>query len=83
MAKGKLFGKSILNGEKEIKAMADEQYREIRVYEQSGYKHKPTPTIILKGAWLAKLGFEAGDLLEIKCEKNKLVITKTEAAVAS
>lgn len=63
--------------------MADKQYREIRVYEQSGYKYKPTPTIILKGVWLADLGFEAGDLLEVKCEKCKLIITKVETAVVS
>lgn len=56
--------------------MAVKQYRRKKVYEQSGYKYKPTPAIILKGAWLTELGFEAGDLLEIKCEKNKLIITK-------
>lgn len=56
--------------------MTDKQYREIKVYEQSGYQHKTTPTIIMKGAWLSRLGFEAGDLLEVKCEKNKLIITK-------
>lgn len=62
--------------------MAVKQYREMKVYEQSGYKYKPTPTIILKGAWLTELGFEAGDLLEIKCEKNKLIITKAEVVMA-
>lgn len=24
----------------------------------------------------SRLGFEVGDLLEVKCEKNKLIITK-------
>ena len=62
--------------------MAVKQYREMKVYEQSGYKYKATPTIILKGAWLTELGFEAGDLLEIKCEKNKLIITKVERGIA-
>lgn len=63
--------------------MVDKHHRKIRVYEQSGYKYKPTPTIILKGAWLAELGFEVGNLLEVKCEKCKLIITKVETAVAS
>lgn len=63
--------------------MGNRHYREIKVYEQSGYKYKPTPTIILKGVWLAELGFEAGNLLEVKCEKNKLTITKNKTTVAS
>lgn len=63
--------------------MAAKHHREIKVYEQSGYRYKPTPTIILKGVWLTELGFEAGDLLEVKCEKCKLIITKVETAVAS
>ena len=26
--------------------------RKLRVYEQSGYRYKPTPVIMLKGQWL-------------------------------
>lgn len=26
--------------------------RDLKVCEQSGYRYKPTPTLMLKGAWL-------------------------------
>ena len=32
--------------------------RNMKVLEQSGYKYKPTPAIMLKGQWLAEFGFE-------------------------
>ncbi len=48
--------------------------RKIKVYEQCGYKYKPTPTITLKGQWLEALGFGAGTLLTVQCEEGKLVI---------
>lgn len=35
--------------------------RKMKVYAQSGYKYKDTDTIILKGNWLADIGFELGD----------------------
>ena len=35
--------------------------RNLKIYEMSGYQYKPTPTIMLKGQWLADLGFEAGN----------------------
>lgn len=34
--------------------------RNMKVYEQSGYKYKATPTITLKGQWLEMMGFEIG-----------------------
>ncbi len=54
--------------------------RKIKVYEQSGYKYKPTPTITLKGQWLEELGFGAGTLLTVQCEEGKLVIVPRESA---
>ncbi len=54
--------------------------RKIKVYEQSGYKYKPTPTITLKGQWLEELGFGAGTLLTVRCEEEKLVIAPRESA---
>ncbi len=54
--------------------------RKIKVYEQSGYKYKPTPTITLKGQWLEALGFGAGTLLTVQCEEGKLVIVPRESA---
>ncbi len=54
--------------------------RKIKVYEQSGYKYKPTPTITLKGQWLEELGFGVGTLLTVRCEEGKLVIVPRESA---
>ena len=31
--------------------------RKLKVCEQSGYKYKPTPMLMLKGAWLEEWGF--------------------------
>ena len=32
--------------------MAFKKIRNMKVYEQSGYQYKATPTIMLKGQWL-------------------------------
>ncbi len=48
--------------------------REFKVYKQSGYQYKPTPTITLKGKWLEELGFGVGTLLTVQCNEGKLVI---------
>ena len=50
--------------------------RKMKVYGTSGYKYKNTPTIILKGIWLEKSGFEIGEEIEVKCEKDRLLIVK-------
>lgn len=65
------------NSAKGENTMAYKEYREMKVYEMSGYKYKPTPTIILKGNWLSELGFAVGDSIEVKCEDGRLVITKS------
>lgn len=46
--------------------MAYKEYRDLKVYEQSGYKYQNTPTIVLKGKWLEELGFLMGDKLSVK-----------------
>ena len=51
------------------------KYREIKVIEQSGYRYKPTPTIMLKGQWMAELGFDINRPVLVKCEGGKLTIT--------
>lgn len=38
--------------------MKNQKIRSMKVYEQSGYNYKATPTIILKGQWLKEMGFE-------------------------
>ena len=48
--------------------------RNLTVYEMSGYHYKPTPTIMLKGQWLADLGFEAGSRIKVCCENGRLTI---------
>lgn len=55
------------------------EYRNIKVYEQSGYRYKLTPTITLKGQWLKELGFDIGDPVLVKCENGKLIITPDTA----
>lgn len=51
--------------------------RRLRVHEGSGYKHKPTPTIILKGDWLRKCGFDFDDEIEVMCDNiGELTIRK-------
>lgn len=49
--------------------------RSVKVYAQSGYKYRETPTIMLKGQWLKELGFDIGDYISVSCEDGKLVIT--------
>ena len=48
--------------------------RNLKIYEMSGYQYKPTPTIMLKGHWLADLGFKAGDHIKVCCERRKITI---------
>ena len=50
--------------------------RSIKVYGQSGYKYRETPTIMLKGQWLKEAGFNIGDYISITCEDGKLIITQ-------
>lgn len=56
--------------------MASKKNRKMKVYGTNGYKYKNTPTIILKGIWLEKSGFEIGEEIEVKCEKGRLIIVK-------
>ena len=62
------------------------EYRPMTVSECSDYGRNSFPMLRIKGLWLKHLGFEAGDPVMVKCEDNRLIITKvepaTEAAVA-
>lgn len=49
--------------------------RHMKVYGQSGYKYKETPTIIIKGAYLEALGFTTGTPIIVNCQGGKLTIT--------
>lgn len=49
----------------------------LKVYEGSGYKYKSTPTIILKGEWLRKYGFDIGEDIKVRCDcLGELIIHK-------
>ena len=48
--------------------------RDLKVCEQSGYRYKPTPTLMLKGAWLEEWGFTANMPVTVLCEEGKRII---------
>ncbi len=50
--------------------------RSVKVYGQSGYKYRETPTIMLKGLWLKEAGFDIGDYISVACEDGKIIITQ-------
>ena len=50
--------------------------RSVKVYGQSGYKYRETPTIMLKGQWLKEAGFDIGDYIFVTCEDGKIIITQ-------
>ena len=60
--------------------MAFKKNRNMKVYEQSGYNYKSTPTIMLKGQWLKEAGFDCGTSITVTCEDGKLIITPREEA---
>ena len=52
--------------------------RTLKVCEQSGYRYKPTPALMLKGAWLEEWGFRPNMPVVVQCEDGRLVITPRE-----
>lgn len=54
------------------------EMRKLKVFEQSGYKYKPTPTLMLKGAWLEEWGFTSNMSVSVQCEECRLIITPME-----
>lgn len=57
--------------------MENKQIRKLKVYSQGQGNKWSIPTIILKGEWLEKLGFECGDSIEIIYNfKEELIIKK-------
>ena len=78
LAKRILSGKRLLDWRKEKVLMAYKEYREMKVYEQSGYQYKPIPAIVLKGKWLEELGFASGTSVLVKCQGGQLTITPAD-----
>ena len=58
--------------------MAFKKIRNMKVYEQSGYRYKSTPTIMLKGQGLNELGFGYGTPICVECSGGKLIITRAD-----
>lgn len=58
--------------------MAFKKSRNMKVYGQSDYNYKSTPTIMLKGQWLKEAGFDCGTSITVTCEDGKLIITQRE-----
>ena len=56
--------------------------RSIKVYGQSGYKYRDTPTIMLQGMWLKEAGFDIGDYISVTCEDGKLIIAQDAVRAA-
>ena len=40
--------------------------RKLKVYSQSGYRYRNTPTIMLKGQWLKELGFDSDTHISVE-----------------
>lgn len=57
--------------------MKNKKARKMKVYSQSGYQYKDTPTIILKGQWLKEAGFGIGCPIQVETENGMLRITKS------
>lgn len=47
--------------------MAFRKIRNMKVYKQSRYRYKSTPTIMLKGQWHNELGFGYGTPICVEC----------------
>ena len=62
--------------------MMKKEYSNMKVYEQSGYRYKSTPAIMLKGQWLRDLGFEENTPIVVPCEGGKLTITRADKVEA-
>lgn len=56
--------------------MDEKTIRKLKVYGQSGYHYKDTPTIILKGEWLRKCGFEIGESVSVDISEGRLVVRR-------
>ncbi len=61
--------------------MKAKRCRNMKVYEQSGYRYQTTPAIMLKGLWLKEWGFQEGTRISVQCEDGKLIITRAEQSV--
>ena len=61
----------------ELAIKEEKNVRRLKIYDQTN-GHKGVPTLMIKGDWLNKFGFDSGDYIEVKCENEKLIITKLD-----
>ena len=61
-----------------LESISENSTRHLKVHETSGYKYRPTPTIILKGQWLNDIGFNIDTPVKVVCEGGKIIITVNE-----
>ncbi len=52
------------------------------VYKSTGTDYQRIPQIKMQGEWLEKAGFSIGDHIQVTCQRNRLVITKSNPAQA-
>ena len=56
------------------KENAMSENRKLKVYETSDKNYIPIPTIVLKGKWLGKYGFDMNTLISVNCQDRKIII---------
>lgn len=56
--------------------------RKMTVYKTTGTRYQHIPQIKMQGDWLEDAGFSIGDHIQVKCQKNRLIITKSNPAQA-
>lgn len=54
--------------------MCDKMIRKLKVYGHSGRNYKDVPSILLKGQWLERLGYDCGDHIEVVCYNGEITI---------
>lgn len=57
-------------------ARTRKDFRELTVSESTNYGRKTAPMLRIQGLWFRELGFNIGDLVLVKCEDRKLIITQ-------
>lgn len=58
--------------------MSDKMIRKLKVYGHSRHNYKDVPSILLKGQWLERLGYDCGDHIEVICYNGEITIRRLE-----
>lgn len=66
-----------MHNRKERESIMRKKNRKLTVYKTTQGRHfQMIPQIKLQGDWLKEIGFSIGDNIQVRCEKNRLIITK-------